>query len=201
MIARIVMSALASLALCACSDRAAMEPDADIPTSAIALSDQFASDFALMGKNGRPVSDEDLKGMVSLIYFGFATCPDVCPMALGRMSAALDLLTEEERARVRLLFITVDPDRDTPEKLASLLAFDPRIEGLTGDRAAIDAAKASFKVYAEPEPSPDPEIGYVMNHTSLIYLVDANLTPLFAIQDAATPAELAALVRRRLPRR
>lgn len=190
---------LAAMALLAsCSDKAALEPDAALPRSMIALSDQFTSDFALQGADGAPVADEDLKGKVSLIYFGFATCPDVCPMALGRMSAALDLMTDAERGAVNALFITVDPERDTPQRLAAYLAFDKRLRGLTGDAAAIKAAKDSFKVYAEPEPTGDPDTVYVMNHTSLIYLVDSTLKPRYAIQDEASPQEIAALVRRYL---
>jgi protein SCO1/2 len=186
----------AAVLVIGCSDKAALEPEAALPASVIALSDQFSSDFALVDENGATVADEDLKNKVSLIYFGFATCPDVCPMALGRISAALDLMSEEDRAKVNALFITVDPERDTPERLAAYLAFDKRLRGLTGSAEAIKAAKASFKVYAEPEPTGDPKTVYVMNHTSLIYLVDSTLKPRYAIQDAATPQEIVELVRR-----
>ncbi len=168
------------------------------PERAIALSDQFSADFELIDQSGRLMRDEDLKGRVAIVYFGFATCPDVCPLALGRLSAALNELTPAEQEKIVPLFITVDPDRDTPEKIAAYIAFDQRLIGLTGDHAAIDKAKAGFKVYAEPEPVDDPKIGYTMNHSSLFYLVDKDGGLRYALQDTLTPVEIANAVRARL---
>ncbi|MCB2112372.1 MAG: SCO family protein [Parvularculaceae bacterium] len=161
----------------------------------IRLSDQFSADFALVDQDGRLVRDEDFKGKVAIVYFGFATCPDVCPLALGRLSAALNALTEGERRDIAALFITVDPERDTPEALKSYLAFDPRITGLTGDRGAIDQAKSGFKVYAEPEPLPDSSIGYTMNHSSLFYLIDRKGALKYALEDTLSPDQIAASIR------
>lgn len=165
----------------------------------IALSDQFAADFALIDQHGKLMRDEDLKGRVAFVYFGFATCPDVCPMAVGRMVAALNELSAKEREKIVPLFITVDPDRDTPEALASYLgAIDPRIIGLTGDRAAVEAAKAGFKVYAEPETIADSMLGYTMNHSSLFYVVEKSGALEIALEDTLAPAEIAAVLRRSL---
>ncbi|MDZ7629273.1 MAG: SCO family protein [Parvularculaceae bacterium] len=164
----------------------------------ISLSDQFTSDFALIDQNGAPLRDEDIKGRVALVYFGFASCPDVCPLALGRMSAALNELTPAELKKVAALFITVDPDRDTPEKLKAFLSFDARIIGLSGDRAAIEAAKANFKVFAEPEVSEDSELGYTMQHSSLFYIVEPSGALTTALEDTLTPAEIASVLRRAL---
>lgn len=164
----------------------------------IALSDQFSADFALVDQNGKLMRDEDLKGRVGVAYFGFTTCPDVCPLALGRLSAALNELTEKERAEVVPLFITVDPDRDTPEAIKTYLAFDERIVGLTGDRMAIEHAKTGFKVFAEAEPIDDPKLGYTVQHSSLFYLIEKSGKLRFALQDSLTPSELVTAIRNAL---
>ncbi len=176
------------------------EPDSSpLPQGGvIALSDQFSADFALVDQDGKLMRDEDLKGRPAIVYFGFATCPDVCPLALGRLSAALNELTEKERAKIVPLFITVDPERDTPQVLKSYLAFDPRITGLTGDRAAIEHAKAGFKIYAEPEPVDDAKLGYTMQHSSLFYIVEKTGKLSFALQDSLTPSEIATAIRNAL---
>lgn len=192
--ARFILALSATL-LAACGGGA---DEARPSPGVITLSDQFSGDFTLIDQNGAVLRDEDLKGRVAIVYFGFASCPDVCPLALGRLSAALNELKPADSDKVAPLFITVDPDRDTPEKLKAFLAFDERITGLTGERAAIEAAKANFKVYAEPEASPDTALGYTMQHTSFFYLVDRSGAPRFALEDTLTPAEIAAAIRRLL---
>ncbi len=184
----------AALLLAACGAEDAGPP----PAGVIALSDQFKPDFALIDQNGTTMTNADLKGRVGVVYFGFASCPDVCPLALGRLSAALNELSETERKRVAALFITVDPDRDTPEKLKAYLAFDERLIGLTGDRAAIEAVKANYKVFAEPEPVEDSTLGYTMQHSSLFYLIGRDGALQAALQDTLTPAEIASAIRRAL---
>jgi protein SCO1/2 len=194
---RMAMSATAAFLLVAgCGG----EPATPLPAEGvISLSDQFAADFALLDKNGKVMRDEDLKGRVGFVYFGFATCPDVCPMAVGRMVGALNELTDKEREKVVPLFITVDPDRDTPEALGKYLgAIDPRLIGLSGDRTAIEQAKAGFKVFAEPETVADSEIGYTMQHSSLFYVIEKSGKLTTALEDTLTPAEIAAVLRRAL---
>lgn len=183
----------AALVLASCEKEA---PAASVPTQGvIRLSDQFAADFALIDQDGKVMRDEDLKGRAAIVYFGFATCPDVCPLALGRLSAALNELSEKEREKLVPLFITVDPDRDNPEAMKTYLAFDDRIVGLTGDRQAIEDAKAGFKVFAEPETIEDSKLGYTMQHSSLFYLIDRNGKLQFALEDSLTPPELASAIR------
>lgn len=197
MTSRSLMAALIAMAasLAAACERQAAEP---VP-GAIALSGQFSSDFALLDQGGKLMRDEDLKGRVALVYFGFATCPDVCPMAVGRMVGALNELSEKEQAKIAALFITVDPDRDTPEALGKYLgAIDKRLIGLSGDSAAIEHAKAGFKVFAEPETLADSALGYTMNHSSLFYVIDKNGALSMALPDTMTPAEIAAALRRAL---
>lgn len=187
-------AALAAAFLLAACARA---PEAEVPADAvIELSDQFSSDFSLVDMNGAPVSSADFRGRVMVVYFGFTTCPDVCPLALSRLSAALNALSKAERAELAALFITVDPARDTPEALKAYLAFDDRILGLTGDQAAVDAARRSFKVYARRRELPDSALGYTMDHSSLYYLVDRAGRPRLALHDFLTPDQLAVMLRR-----
>lgn len=185
------MLAAAALASCARSESVTVPADA-----VVRLSDQFSSDFALVDQNGQPRTDEDFRGKVALVYFGFATCPDVCPLALGTLSAALNELSDKERAEIAPLFITVDPERDTPAVLKDYLAFNEAIVGLTGSAEAAQHARASFKVYARQQKLPDSALGYTMDHTSLFYLVDRQGRPQLAIHDTVTPPELAEVLRR-----
>jgi protein SCO1/2 len=189
----IIIAAIAA-ACAACGDA----PGGAAPPAegVIRLSDQFSADFALIDQDGRLMRDEDLKGKAAIVYFGFTTCPDVCPLALGRLSAALNELTDKERAKVVPLFITVDPDRDTPEAIRNYLAFDDRLIGLTGDRGAIEQAKAGFKAFAEPETVADSKIGYTMQHSSLFYVVEKSGALTTALEDTLTPAEIATALRR-----
>ena len=184
--------ALAALAGCGKAD------DGPPPEGVIALSDQFVADFALIDQNGRLLRDEDLKGKTTIVYFGFATCPDVCPLALARMSAALNQLSERERSKVIPLFITVDHDRDTPETIKAYLAFDERIIGLSGDRPSVEQAMAGFKIYAQAVPIPDSALGYTMQHSSLFYLLDRETRPIAALEDTMEPAAIAEAIRREL---
>lgn len=171
--------------------------DAVIPEAGvIALSEQFTGNFWLVDAAGAPVTDEDFRGRLQVIYFGFASCPDVCPLALGRLSSALALLNDKDRAAIAPLFITVDPARDTPEIVGAYVENFPGIMGLTGDEAAVEAAKAGFKVYAARRDLPESDVGYTVDHTSFFYLVDRQGAPRYALQDAMTPEEIAAVMKR-----
>jgi protein SCO1/2 len=187
------LAALTAAAPTACGRAPAVE----VPKQAIVrLSDAFSSDFELTSADGAIVADEQFRGRPMVVYFGFATCPDVCPLALQRLSAALDLLPEKDRRTIAPVFITVDPARDTPETLKAYLAFDERIIGLTGAPAAIERARASFKVYARRQPLPNSALGYTMDHSSLFYLVARDGTVTLALHDTLTPEQLAEMLRR-----
>jgi len=188
--------ALRAAALCAALALVAAcgEENAGAPPGVIQLSDAFSAEFALVDEDGAPVTDEDFAGRPMLVYFGYTHCPDVCPAALGVMSASLDELGADA-AKVTPLFVTVDPERDTPARMKAHLAFDPRIEGLTGEPEQVDAALENFRVYAERQEAPESAIGYLMDHVSLFYIVDANGEPTFALRDTSAPADVAAAVR------
>jgi cytochrome oxidase Cu insertion factor (SCO1/SenC/PrrC family) len=126
--------------------------------------------FTLVDGSGNVVTQASYPGRWKLIYFGYTSCPDVCPTTLQAIANALRALGPEA-GRVAPLFITVDPARDRPAILARYTAlFDPRIIGLTGSPQQIDAAEKAFRVYAGSVPDPATH-SYLINHTSLIYLL------------------------------
>ncbi len=126
--------------------------------------------FALTDQDGRRVTEADVAGHPFLVFFGYTHCPDVCPTTLTDLSRMLDALGRDKP--VKALFVTVDPERDTPAVLKDYLSsFDPRITGLTGDPAAIQAAERAYRVYAKKVPTPTGD--YSMDHTAIVYLMDA----------------------------
>lgn len=125
--------------------------------------------FQLVDQDGRPLSDQDLKGHPFLVFFGFTHCPDVCPTTLFEVSEVLRALGPDAD-KVNALFVTVDPERDTPDKLKDYLAsFDPHLRGLTGQSPAIEAIAKAYRVYVKKVPQ---ENGYTMDHTAIVYLMD-----------------------------
>jgi protein SCO1/2 len=126
--------------------------------------------FQLVDQNGGATTDRDLLGHPFLVFFGFTHCPDVCPTTLFEVSEVLNRLGPDAD-RISALFITVDPERDTPQTLKDYLSsFNPRLRGLTGDPAAIAAALKSYRVYAKRVPLDGGD--YTMDHTAIVYLMD-----------------------------
>jgi protein SCO1/2 len=125
--------------------------------------------FRLDAGDGKLVSDTDLRGAPFLVFFGYTHCPDVCPTTLMQLSEVLRVLGPQ--AKIKVLFITVDPERDTPDLMKEFAGnFDPRIIGLSGDRAAVDSVLKAYRVFARK--SPDDHGGYSMDHSAVIYLMD-----------------------------
>ena len=128
--------------------------------------------FRLMGSDGKSVSDADLKGDVVVMFFGYTHCPDVCPTTLFEVSELFRKLGEG--AKVRGVFVSVDPERDTPEILKDYLgSFDKRIIGLSGDRAALEPMLKAYRVYARKNPAANGE--YSMDHSAIVYLMDKQM--------------------------
>jgi protein SCO1/2 len=126
--------------------------------------------FKLTDQNGQTFTDQDLKGHPFLVFFGFTHCPDVCPTTLFEVSELLRSLGPDAD-RTRALFITVDPERDTPAVMKDYLSsFDPHLAGLTGDPAAIAAVAKAYRVYYKKVPL--DQGGYTMDHTAIVYLMD-----------------------------
>lgn len=130
---------------------------------------QPAHAFTLTDHRGQPAALGDFAGQTVLLFFGFANCPDVCPLTLQKLSRIVEDLGGEARP-VRIVLITVDPARDTPAALARYVArFGPHVTGLTGDPAELAAVRKAFGVYAGPHPgSSDVE----MTHTPAVFGID-----------------------------
>jgi protein SCO1 len=141
-----------------------LAPPGAPPTAAIGGS------FRLVDQNGRTVTDADLRGRPFLVFFGFTHCPDVCPTTLFEISEVLRELGADAD-RLGALFITVDPERDTPAVLKDYLSsFDAHLVGLTGNPDAVAATAKAYRVYFKKVPLDDG--GYTMDHTAIVYLMD-----------------------------
>jgi len=127
--------------------------------------------FALKASDGRTVTDQTYRDKWQIIYFGYTLCPDACPTALNDIAGALEKLGPEA-AKVQPIFITIDPARDTPKIMGEYVkAFDPRIIGLTGSPAAIATAAREYHVYYAKVADKDAPDGYLMDHSSVIYVM------------------------------
>lgn len=132
----------------------------------------YAKDFALTDHTGKPRNLADYKGKVVTVFFGFTQCPDVCPTALAEMKATLDKLGPTDAKRVQVLFITVDPERDTQALLSNYVpAFDPSFVGLYGDLESTQFVAKSFKVFYQKVPGKTPG-SYTMDHSAGSYAYD-----------------------------
>jgi len=167
-------------------------PDVALPAGV-----KIGGAFHLVDPHGRTVSDTDFKGRWLLVYFGYTTCPDICPTSLQTMARALDRLGPRGQAVVPL-FITIDPERDTPEVMGRYAAMiDPRIVALSGTPQAIAEVAKAYHVYYAKVPG-KPGEPYTMDHSAFIYLVgpDGHLAALFGPQSSAE--EIAAAIARKL---
>jgi len=125
--------------------------------------------FALQDGDGKTISDQTLRGRPFLVYFGYTHCPDVCPTELARIS---DVLTEMGSQSIPALFITVDPERDTPKVVQDYVSsFNARIIGLSGSPEAVAAAERAYRVFARKGQT-RADGDYSMDHSSIVYLMD-----------------------------
>jgi len=126
--------------------------------------------FSLIDTAGRPVTEKSLLGKPSAMFFGFTYCPEVCPTTLAEMTAALKALGPDAE-RLNVVFVSVDPERDTPEQMKLYLTnFDPRIQGYTGTVDTVAAAAKAYRVYYKKVPMEGG--GYTVDHSSAVYLLD-----------------------------
>jgi protein SCO1/2 len=152
--------------------------------------------FRLVDQDGRRVTEADFRGMPFLVFFGFTHCPDICPTALFEMSEVLRRLGSDA-ANTAVLFISVDPERDTPEKLKEYLSsFHPRIFGLTGSPQEIAEVEKAYRVYAKKVPLEGGD--YTMDHSAIVYLMDKDGRFVAPFNLKRTADEAAADLRRRL---
>ena len=182
-------------------DRPAAPPTAEEKalTAQQVARDIVTGEFSLIDHHGNAVTDEDYRGSWLLIFFGYTYCPDVCPTTLGVVSLIMDELGEDA-AKVQPLFITIDPERDTPEIMADYVAaFHPRIIGLSGSLEQVKAAAYSHRAYFAKAPmeeggeiTPDE---YGMDHSAYLYLMDAQGVYAHVFSPTDTAEETAAAIR------
>ena len=157
-------AALAVILLTACSEKAGFQN-----TDVTGL--EYAKDFHLTDHTGKPRSMADFKGKVVTIFFGYTQCPDVCPTTMVEMKSVLQKLGPDA-SRVQVLFVTVDPERDTQALLAQYVpAFDPSFIGLRGDLETTAKTAKDYKVFYEKVPGKTPT-SYTVNHTAGSYVYD-----------------------------
>jgi protein SCO1/2 len=171
---------------------------ADMPAPAaggvqIAQGVALGGPFTLVDQTGKTVTERDFAGRPLLIYFGFTYCPDVCPTELGTIAAALDAMGPAGE-QVTPIFISIDPERDTPEAMADYVSrFHPRMVGLTGSAEQVAQAARAYRVYYA-KVQPRDSTSYLMDHSSFIYFVgsDGRVRSLF--RPNSTPEAIAAAV-------
>ena len=131
-------------------------------------------DFTLDSLRG-PVSLGDLRGKVVMLFFGYTSCPDICPISLSRIGACLSSLDAEQVERVRGLFVTLDPGRDTAQRMHRYSSFfHPGIIGLTGAEEAIDELAARYGVTWKRRDSPGSALGYSISHPDTVFVLDGD---------------------------
>jgi cytochrome oxidase Cu insertion factor (SCO1/SenC/PrrC family) len=189
---------LGSVLTCAGQAIAAERSAAELMDALMWNREPVGGPFALVDHTGQPRTDADFRGKLLVVYFGFTYCPDICPTDLQAIGLALDRLGPSADS-VQPIFITVDPERDTPEHLAEYVPlFHPRLIGPTGDREAIRNVTLAYKVFfakAMVARSGD----YTVDHTAFIYLVGPTGQHLGFLPPGTGPDRLAQVIRGHLP--
>lgn len=184
---RILIGAFA-LSLAACNPAANSEPP---PLAGSAI----GGEFALVDKAGKPVRFSQFEGKYRIVYFGYTFCPDVCPLDLQKLMQGLKLFAKdhpEVAAKIQPIFITVDPERDTPQVIGEYAAnFGPNLLGLTGTPQQVAAAEKLFAVYAERREGASPG-SYLMDHSRAAYLMGPKGEPIALLPAEQSPQAVAA---------
>ncbi len=131
---------------------------------------EIGGPFTMTDQRGRTITDQDIRGKPTMMFFGFTSCPDVCPTTLSDMTGWLEALGPASE-KINAVFVSVDPERDTVEQMARYLSlFDPRILGLTGTPAQLEQMARNYRFYYRRVPLDGG--GYTMDHTAMVYLLD-----------------------------
>jgi protein SCO1/2 len=180
----------AAMLLAACGSETPAQPEQPPLAGA-----RIGGPFALTDQNGRQVRDTDFAGRWRMVYFGYTYCPDVCPTDMAKLGQAMRLLEKQaprEAAKLAPIFISVDPERDTPAVLKQFVAnFHPRFTGLTGTPEAVAQVARSYAVYAKKQP-PSEAGGYLVDHAAVAFLMDSQGKPIVSLpidKDAGAVAE------------
>ncbi len=163
--AALVVAALVLACLAGCGPEAPKFQSSDVTGSS------FGRDFALTDHQGKPRALADYRGKAVVLFFGYTQCPDVCPTTLSTLAEAMKAMGPDAD-RVQVLFVTVDPDRDTQALLAQYVpAFDPRFVGLRGDADATERVAKEFKILYQKQPGPTPST-YTVDHSAGVFVFD-----------------------------
>jgi len=169
-------------------------PERPLPKAAIAT----GGDFTLESASG-PVSLKDYRGKLVLLYFGYTFCPDICPTSLAATAEGLKLLKPEEAARVAMIFISVDPERDTPARLKEYVEFfHPNLVGVTGKPENLAEIAKRYGVFYAKQKVDTAGGGYVVDHSSDTYMLDPDGQLIGKIAHATPPDQVVAEIRKRL---
>ena len=161
----------------------------------------LGGDFTLDSAQG-PFNLSDLRGKVVMLFFGYTSCPDICPLSLARIAASLSSLDAEQAQRVGALFITLDPARDDVERMDRYAGFfHPGIIGLTGGAGEIDEVTGQYGIAYERTPAPGSALGYSISHPDTVLLVDADGVLVDRVGSEEEPETLRAKVLELLARR
>ncbi len=183
-----------ALLLCACG-ASTPSTDAEPPLAGA----RIGGPFALTDQNGAVFRDTDLAGKYRIMYFGYTYCPDVCPVDMQNIAAAMRLLEREDMDAARKIvpvFVSVDPERDTPAVLKEFVGnFHPRTISLTGTPEAIAAMTKSFAVYSTRRESPDPD-AYLVDHSRQSYLMGPEGQPIALVPADDSPRAVADTLKR-----
>lgn len=164
----------AALAILAASLTSCGQPTANVGKTVTSGTADIGGAYTLINQNGETVSQADALGKPQLIYFGFSYCPDICPTALQKMGAAQARI-DPDGDKLNYIFISVDPERDTPESLKLYVTangFPKGLTGLTGTPDQVETAKTAFKVYSQKVPTPESAADYTVDHSDIMYLMD-----------------------------
>jgi protein SCO1/2 len=166
------------------------------PESAAIGTPAVGGPFTLVNQDGKQVTEKDFAGAPHLVFFGFTHCPDICPTTLQQVTDVLAALGPKAKT-MKVAFITVDPERDDPATLKTYLSsFDPRITGLTGTPEQVAATEKAYRAYARKVP--DAKGDYVMEHTAIVYVMDAQNRFVGALDLSRTPEATAAELSKRI---
>lgn len=170
-----------------------LKPDhAPTPVTTASTQTDTNKDFTLFSLNG-PTSLSSFKGKYVLLYFGYTFCPDICPTSLSNVASALKQLTPEQNANIQLLFISVDPERDTPSRLQEYVTFfNPSFIGLTADQTSITDVTAQYNVIYAKQPAKSGSEAYSIDHSAMLYVLDRNGKQIDQIGHDANPDQIAA---------
>lgn len=177
---RLIALAAAAL-LAACQGQSSATPAGPSTDGVDLRGAAIGGPFELIDKTGKTVRWSDFAGKYRIVNFGYGYCPDICPTEVQRFTQGLNIFAREHPAlakKVQPIFITVDPERDTPEKIGEFAAaFSPDLIGLSGTPEQIEAAKSAFKVFSK-KGAVQPGGGYLVDHTNITYLFDPEGKPL-----------------------